>query len=119
MKLRTALYLVLALLALVFVLANWQLLTAPTAINLLITTVHIPAAIVGLIIVGAVLAIDWTTHAIHRRTWERERRTLAQELERMRQQAESSEASRLRSLEERFEREMAHIRVQLDRLAGP
>jgi uncharacterized integral membrane protein len=118
MRLRSALYLVLGILTLVFVLANWDLLTTPTPINLLITTVSLPAAVVGLIVVGAVLAVDWTSQTLHRRAWERERRTLKEELERVRQQAENSEASRLRALEERFEREMAHIRVQLERLTG-
>ncbi len=116
MKPRTVLYLLVFLVILVFVLANWNLLASPTELNLIITTVCAPGGIVGLLIVAVILLIDWGTHALSRRAWERERRQLSQEIERVRAQAEDAEASRLRALQETVERESSIIRGQLDRL---
>lgn len=116
MKPRTVLYVVVLIIALVFVLANWKLLATPTELSLIVTTVKAPGAIVGLLVVAVVLLIDWGTHALSRRGWERERRQMLQEIERLRTQAHDAESSRLQALQETVQRETSVIREQLARL---
>jgi uncharacterized integral membrane protein len=116
MKPRTVLYVIVLLILVVFVLANWSLLASPAELSLLVTTVRAPGGVVGLLIVAIILLVDWSTHAFSRRAWERERRQLTQEIERVRAQAEDAEGSRLRALQDTVDRESAKIRGQLDRL---
>jgi uncharacterized integral membrane protein len=116
MKPRTVLYVILLLIIVVFVLANWSLLASPAELSLLVTTIRAPGGVVGLLIAAVILLVDWSTHALSRRAWERERRQLTQEIERVRAQAEDAENSRLRALQDMVDRESGKIRAQLDRL---
>jgi hypothetical protein len=116
MNVRTVLYVLVLLLVAAFVAANWPLLTTPTEINLLVTTLFVPGAVVGLLLVGVVLLIDWSVHALTRRSWERERRALASEVESLRAQVRQAEGTRLASLHELVERESARIRAQIEEL---
>ncbi len=116
MKPRTVTYIIVLLILLVFVLANWAVITRPTQINLLVARVDAPLGILLLLIAGVILAIDAIVHALSRHAWTKERRSLTEQLERQRARADEAEASRIQALHELVERETAMIRVQLDRI---
>jgi hypothetical protein len=61
-------------------------------------------------------AIGFIAHGLARYGWQRERRSLSQEIEQLRARADVSEESRLRELREIVERETGVIRSQLERL---
>jgi uncharacterized integral membrane protein len=119
MRPRSVLYVILLLLLAVFVLANWKIVAAPTEVNLLFTTVRAPGAIIGLSILSIVLLMDWSLHALNRLAWERERRHLTQEMERLRAEVLAAEGSRLHTLQEELKSQFALIINRLDRLQQP
>jgi uncharacterized integral membrane protein len=116
MKPRTVVYLVVLLLLAVFVLANWNVIASAHEISFLVGRVTAPLGLLILVIAALVFAIDLVSHAFSRRAWDQERRSLAEEMERLRARAEQAEESRIEALRELIERETAVIRGQLDRV---
>jgi len=118
MRPRNVAFIVIALLLLFIVLANWSVIVQPTQLNLLITTLNAPLGLLIVLVGMAVFAIDFTVHSLSRLSWSRERRELTAQIERQRLLADQAEESRVRALQEQLEREAASIRAQLDRLSA-
>ncbi len=116
MRPRNVVYLVVLLLLLVLVLANWNVIASSHEISFLVGRITAPLGVLILVIAALVFAIDLVSHAFSRRAWEQERRSLAQEMERLRVRAEQAEESRIEAVRDLIERETAVIRGQLDRL---
>lgn len=116
MRPRNVVYLVVLLLLLVLVLANWNVIASAHEISFLVGRITAPLGVLILVIAALVFAIDLVSHAFSRRAWEQERRSLAQEMERLRVRAEQAEESRIEAVRDLIERETAVIRGQLDRL---
>lgn len=117
MRPRNIVYVIVALLLLFIVLANWSVIAQPTQISLLITTVNAPLGLLFAIVALAVFAIDFTIHSLNRLSWSRERRDLTAQIERHRVLADQAEESRIRELRQVMERELTAIRAQLERLS--
>lgn len=119
MKARAAVYVLVAIAIVVFAVANRALLVQPVELNLLVSHVQAPLAILLLLLAAVILLLDFAVHALSEHAWIRERRSLVRDLETARQRAESEEQSRMATLRSVVERECAAIRGQLDRvLAG-
>ena len=73
MKPRSIVYVVALLIIGIFLLANWATLNQTTEINLLFARTQAPLGVVLLIIVAAILLIDFVLHAMSWRAWTRER----------------------------------------------
>jgi uncharacterized integral membrane protein len=116
MNRHSILYIILVVLLGVFVIANWGTLSTPSEINLLFGQVVAPIGILVLAVVAALLLVGAIINALRQRAWTRERLELSRELEQSRLRADSAEESRIRSLRETVEREIATIRAQLDQL---
>lgn len=116
MRPRTIIYVVLLLILAALLVANRTAIATSTPLNFLITRVQAPFGILILIVAILIALVDFVVHALSRYGWQREQRSLARELEMVREQAEQAEASRIRELKETVERESAAIRAQLDRL---
>ncbi len=116
MRPRNVAYLIVLLLLLVLVLANWNVIASSHEISFLVGRITAPLGVLILVIAALVFAIDLVSHAFSRRAWDQERRSLAQEMERLRVRAEQAEASRIEAVRDLIERETATIRGQLDRL---
>jgi hypothetical protein len=63
MRMRTVLYLFILVGVGVLVAANWELLVRPTEVDLLISTASVPAILIGAVLIGTVLLVDWAFHA--------------------------------------------------------
>ena len=111
-------FIAIAVLLLFIVLANWAVIAQPTELNLLVTTLNAPLGLLFLIVALAVFTIDFAVHSFSRLSWSRERRDLTAQIERQRVLADQAEESRIRELREAMERELAGIRVQLERLSS-
>jgi uncharacterized integral membrane protein len=116
MSTRTIGYALLALLLLALLVANWHLLVGATQLNLLLGQVTAPLIVLIVLVAGIVLAIEAFARARERRGWRAERYGLAQQLEQLRARADQTEGARIASLQALLERELAAIRVQLDRV---
>ncbi len=116
MRPRNVAYLIVLLLLVVFVLANWNVIASSHEISFLVGRVTAPLGVLILVIAALVFAIDLVSHAFSRRSWDQERRGLSQEMERLRLRAEQAEESRIEAVRDLIERETAVIRGQLDRL---
>ncbi len=116
MRPRNVVYLIVVLLLAVFVLANWQVIATSHELSFLVGRITAPLGVLILVIAALVFAIDLVSHALSWREWDRERRSLAEEMERLRVRAEQAEASRIEALRDLLERETATLRGQLDRL---
>ena len=116
MRPRNVVFIVIALLLLFIVLANWRVISQPTEISLLVARINAPLGLLLLLVALAVFAIDFTMHSLSRFSWSRERRELTAQIEQHRLLADQAEASRVRELRELIERETAAIRAQLDQL---
>lgn len=116
MRPRSVVYLIVLLILAVFVLANWDEISRPADINLLVARVQAPLGTLLLGIVATILLLDAAFHALSRYSWSRERQTLMRDLEALRLRADQAEESRIHGLRESFERETAAIRAQLDRM---
>lgn len=116
MKPRSVLYLVALLLLGVLALANWNLLTGPVELNLLIARIQAPLGVLIVSISALVMLIQVSVHALRQRAWTRERRALTEDLDGLRSRAERGEESRSDALRAAMDRELAAIRGQLDQL---
>ena len=116
MRPRNVAYLIVLLWLVVFVLANWNVIASSHEISFLVGRVTAPLGLLILVIAVLVFAIDLVSHAFSRRAWDQERRSLAQEMERLRVRAEQAEESRIEAVRDLIERETAVIRGQLDRV---
>jgi uncharacterized integral membrane protein len=118
MRPRNVTLIVIGLLLIFLVLANWSVFSQATEINLLLLRVHAPLGLLFILVALAVFAIDFTLHSLNRMSWSRERRDLTAQIERHRQLADQAEESRVRALGEKIERESSAIRAQLDALSA-
>jgi len=116
MKARTIANVIVLLIILAFLIANWRVIATPTELNLLFARINAPLGVLIVIIAAAILAVDLIVHALSRRTWSRERLGLARELEALRMRADEVEGARIKELHDQIERETAIIRAQLERL---
>lgn len=116
MKPRTIAYVILLLILVALLVANRTVIATSTPLNFLITRTQAPFGILILIVAILIALVDYIAHALSRYGWHRERRSLASELEMVRERAEQAEASRIHELKETVERESAEIRAQLDHL---
>jgi uncharacterized integral membrane protein len=118
MKIRTVLYIIVLLIVLAFLLANWRAISNPSDLNFFVARIHAPVGVLILLVAAVIAAIAFIAHGLARYSWQRERRSLAQEIEQLRARAEAVEQSHLQELREVIERETAAIRGQLERLLG-
>ncbi len=112
MKTRTVVYAIVLLLLVVFVFVNWGITTDVT------TIVHRTSISLGAlvaIVAGAMLLLDFIVNAASRYGWQRDRRTLEQEVARQRLRAEQADDSRIAELRAYLERELAALRAHLER----
>ena len=116
MRARTVAYVILLLVLVALLIANRTAIATPTPLNFLLAHARAPFGILILIVAVLIALVDFIAHALSRYGWQRERRSLARELEALRAQAEQAEASRIRELKETVERESAAIRAELDRV---
>jgi len=113
MKPRTVAYLLVLLVLVVFVLANWGVMLSPTELSVLVTHVRAPLGLMALAFAAAVFLIDLVSHALSRQSWRRERAALRSEIDSLRARADSAEASRIHELKVLVESETAALRAQL------
>jgi uncharacterized integral membrane protein len=116
MKARTVAYIIVLILVVVFLLANWSVISMPVEISFLVASVRAPLGVLIVLVAFAIFGLDFISNALDRNTWLRERRELAADMEQLRLRADQVEQSRLRDLRETVERETAAIRAQLERL---
>ncbi len=116
MRPRTVVYIVLLLILVALLVANREVIATATPLNFLITRANAPFGVLILIVAILIILVDFVAHTLSRYGWLRERRSLAREIEALRERADQAEASRIRELKETVERESAAIRSQLDRL---
>jgi uncharacterized integral membrane protein len=118
MKARTVAYIVVLLLVVVFLLANWRVISMPVEISFLVASIRAPLGVLVVLVALAIFGLDFVSNALNRNTWLRERRELNTEMQELRLRADQIEQSRLRDLRETVERETAAIRAQLERLSS-
>lgn len=116
LRLRTAVYVVLLLIVVALLVANREVIAASTPLNFLVARANAPFGILILIVAVLIALVDFIALTLTRYGWQRERRSLAREVEMLRERADQAEASRIRELKETVERESSVIRAQLDRL---
>jgi uncharacterized integral membrane protein len=118
MSAKVVIYIVAAAVITVLVVANWGLLLGAVELNLLITRVQAPLALLLLLFGGIILLLDLSVHAVREYGWRRERRELASALNAARLLAEKEEESRTSALKVAIQGELAAMRAQLDRLVA-
>ena len=118
MKVRTVVYIVVLLIVVAFLLANWSTISNPSDLNFFFARIHAPVGVLILLVAAVIGAIAFIAHGLARYTWLRERRSLAQQIEELRSRADVVQESHLQELKEVLERETAAIRSQLERLSG-
>ncbi len=116
MKVRTVVYIILLLIVLAFLLDNWRTISNPTDLDFFVVRIHAPVGVLILLVAVVLAAIGLIAHGLARYGWQRERRSLAHDIEQLRARADVSEESHLRELREIVERETGVIRSQLERL---
>ena len=118
MKVRTVVYIVVLLIVLAFLLANWSTISNPSDLNFFVARIHAPVGVLILLVAAVIGAVALIAHGLARYTWMRERRSLAQQIEELRSRADMVQESHLQELRDVLERETAAIRGQLERLQG-
>lgn len=115
MRIRTLLVVVAILLLAAFVALNFNAFTAPAPLNLMVTTVEAPPALIMLVI----LALGGLVGAVYMAVWQAqilvESRRHAKELQAQRQLADQAEASRLTDLRTAMTEQSTRL---AERLAG-
>jgi hypothetical protein len=117
MKARTVAYIIVLILVVVFLLANWRVISMPVEISFLVSSFRAPLGVLIVLVALAIFALDFVSNALARSAWSRERRELTAEVQQLRRRADEAEHSRLKELHETVERETAAIRAQLERLS--
>jgi uncharacterized integral membrane protein len=84
MRVRAVINLVILVLLATLVIANWTSLMTRVEVNLIVTQAFVPAALLLLLVVCAVVLIDWSVHAAHHLRWHRRIRAHDTEIERQR-----------------------------------
>jgi uncharacterized integral membrane protein len=115
MKLSTVLFLLVLAIVAGFSLANWRVITAPTDISLLVTTIQAP---LGLILLGLMLLVTvlFLAFLVYLQTTVLiESRRHARELDAQRQLADQAEASRFTDLRGFVEQELKGVVARIDR----
>jgi uncharacterized integral membrane protein len=118
MKARTVAYIIVLLLVVVFLLANWHVISMPVEISFLVTSFRAPLGVLIVLVAAAIFVLDFVSNALARSSWSRERRELTAEVQQLRLRADEAEHSRIKELHETVERETAAIRAQLERLTS-
>lgn len=98
----------------VFTLANWSVLSTPTALSFLVFTLEAP---LGLVLLGSTLvfiALFTVYVLILRTTMLIDARRYSRQLEELHQLAEKSEASRLGELRSQIDQEFAQLRETVE-----
>ncbi|HEY4956368.1 MAG TPA: LapA family protein [Caldimonas sp.] len=113
MRIRTVIVVFAILLVATFVALNWNAFTTPASLNLLVTSVEAPPALIML----ALFALGVLAGAVYMAFWQaqilRESRRHAKELQAQRQLADSAEASRFTELRAALADEMARLGERL------
>jgi uncharacterized integral membrane protein len=115
MKLSTLLLLVVAAAAVIFSIANWHVITAPTDISLVVATIQAP---LGVILLGLVLLVTvlFLAFLVYLQTSVLiESRRHARELDAQRQLADQAEASRFTDLRGFVDQELKGVAARIDR----
>lgn len=119
MKAKGVIYILAAAILAAFAIANWALLMQPVEMNFLLARVQAPLAVLLLLLVGIVLLVDFSAHALREHAWMRDRRALVRDLEIARLRAEQDSGARASAAASGIQSELGVIRSQLDRvLAG-
>jgi uncharacterized integral membrane protein len=118
MSIRSILLIVVAALVAVFVAANWTVMTTPTDLSLIFTTVYAPVGVVMLCILGLMALVFFAFVAYLQSSVLVETRRHAKELAAQRELADKAEASRFTDLRAFLTDELArvHQQVRVDRL---
>jgi uncharacterized integral membrane protein len=116
MRIRTVIYIVVLLIVLAFLLDNWRTISTPSDLSFFVARVHAPVGVLILLVAVVIAAIGFIAHGLARYGWQRERRSLSQEIEQLRSRVDVSQESRLKELRDVLMRETAAIRSQLERL---
>lgn len=118
MKPRTIAVLLILLLAVVFAALNWETFNRPTSLNVVAGTVEAP---VGVLMLGVIAALSFVYLILLGRVEAEsmlEGRRVRKELEKARKVADSSEASRVKTLKEQIDKGFKEMTIRLDDLAG-
>ncbi|RFC34143.1 MAG: hypothetical protein DID91_2727702275 [Candidatus Nitrotoga sp. MKT] len=98
----------------VFILANWNVLTAPTKLSLVAFSIEAPLGLLLLGIIIVFVALFAVYVVILRTTMLMDARHYARELKAQQQLAEKAEASRLSELRSQLDHEFAQLREATD-----
>ncbi len=74
MRAKGVIYVLIAAVIAVFVVANWGLLMGPVEMDLLVARVQAPLAVLILLFAGVILLLDLSVHALGEYAWMRDRR---------------------------------------------
>ena len=118
MRVRVAIYIIVAVMIGAFLIANWALLKSPISLNLLFASVEMPLALLVLLCAGIVLSLDLAGYAFAEHSWRAERRRLTDEVAGARLRAERAEDEKFRTegLRVAMEHEFVAVRAKLDRV---
>ncbi|HTX23880.1 MAG TPA: LapA family protein [Steroidobacteraceae bacterium] len=116
MRPRNVAYIIVLLLLLGFLLANWNAIATSSDLNLFVARIHAPFGVLILLVATVIGAVGFVAHALARYGWQRERNRLTQQIEELRLRADQSQESHLGALHALIERETATIRSQLERV---
>jgi uncharacterized membrane protein len=114
MKTLVSLVALIVLVILAVVVRNWSLVTTPTPVDLIVTTVDLSLPLLLLIGLVLVAVAYFATVGRIRMQAALESRDLHRELDRARRTAESAEASRIADLRAWLDREIPQIELKLD-----
>jgi uncharacterized integral membrane protein len=114
MSLRSVGLLIVAIIIVVFVAVNWQAMTAPTDINLVLANIHAPLGLIllGLMVLLCVMFIVFLAYL--QGTLLMETRRHARELAAQRELADSAEASRITGLRGFLEQEITRLSATVE-----
>ncbi|MDR2992055.1 MAG: LapA family protein [Burkholderiaceae bacterium] len=114
MSLRSAVSLVVGIVIVVFVAANWPAMTAPTDINLLLAHIHAPLGLILLGLMVLLCALFVVFAAYLQGTVLLETRRHARELAAQRELAGSAEASRITELHGFLEQQITRLSATME-----
>jgi uncharacterized protein YlxW (UPF0749 family) len=113
MRLRTATAILAVALLAVFTVRNWPAFTAPTALDLVVTTVQAPLGLVMLALLGIVTLVFAVSMAMWQGAILMDSRRHAKELQQQRTLADQAEASRFSELRAALHEEMQQLAARV------
>lgn len=114
MSVRSILLIVVAGLVAIFVAANWTVMTTPTDLSLIVTTVYAPVGVVMMGILGLMFLVFFGYVAYQQSAVLVETRRHAKELAAQRDLADKAEASRFTDLRSFITEEMGRVHQQME-----